>query len=287
MPKKADLLPRFQASQPLPNPQQEQAAQHLGRCIRRLTKNNQAALEARRHDATKLSKRRDLVWHRVLGAHATLGNSRGAEGVNARRSDFAFEKFYKLSPAMRRRRAEKLFAEAKVRMPQQKARWLVANVDRVAKMGGLAAAKAQLDGLTQRDAFLRWWKQFDGIGDKYARNIMMDLCHPAFRQSIAVDARLQRVLRRLGLKLKAYPDAERFFLRTAACAKVDGWTLDRIVYEHLSEVLSSLSDLNFAATPNASTGPKDRKTLARALFALSKQGNLKLSQIEALIEEFL
>ena len=43
-----------------------------------------------------------------------------------------------------------------------------------------------------------------GIGDKYARNIMMDVYHEDFRDSIAVDARIKAVSERLGLSFASY-----------------------------------------------------------------------------------
>ena len=45
-------------------------------------------------------------------------------------------------------------------------------------------------------------REFKGIGAKYSRNIMMDTYHPEFRDSIAIDQRIKKVSRTLGLMKK-------------------------------------------------------------------------------------
>src|ERR1700751_2251009 len=61
-------------------------------------------------------------------------------------------------------------------------------------------------------------EQFKGIGPKYARNILMIVYHPDFRQSIAVDERIKSVSRELGLSFGSYDEEEQFYVNVAARA---------------------------------------------------------------------
>jgi hypothetical protein len=124
---------------------------------------------------------------------------------------------------------------AKVRMPDRKAEWLSAAFDRIATMGGPAAAKLELQNREGRAGKIEFWREFDGIDEKYSRNIMMDVYHPEFRNSIAVDSRIKKISKALGLYFKNYDDAERFFLSVAQQVGIEGWELDRIMYRFLKE----------------------------------------------------
>ncbi|HEY3853400.1 MAG TPA: hypothetical protein VGO67_03290 [Verrucomicrobiae bacterium] len=78
-------------------------------------------------------------------------------------------------------------------------------------------------------------KSFSGIGDKYARNIMMDVYHPEFRDSIAVDARIKALSNALGVSFDSYADHERFYLSVAHDAGLNGWELDRLIFHFQDE----------------------------------------------------
>jgi hypothetical protein len=52
--------------------------------------------------------------------------------------------------------------------------------------------KADLCTQPGRDGKIAFLKTFHGIGDKYARNILMDVYHREFRDSIAYDERLKK-----------------------------------------------------------------------------------------------
>jgi endonuclease III len=69
--------------------------------------------------------------------------------------------------------------------------------------------------LTQpgREAKIRFLQTFPGIGPKYARNIMMDVYHEDFRNSIALDVRIKAISDSLGLSFSSYADHESFYLR--------------------------------------------------------------------------
>ena len=57
----------------------------------------------------------------------------------------------------------------------------------------------------EKTAKIQFLKTFKGIGQKYARNMMMDVYDKDFRDSIAIDARIDGILDKLGLKLSRMP----------------------------------------------------------------------------------
>lgn len=75
---------------------------------------------------------------------------------------------------------------------------------------------------------------------KYARNIMMDVYHKDFRNSIALDARIKGISSALGLKFSSYAEHESFYLNVARDAGINGWDLDRLLFNFRKEVESRL-----------------------------------------------
>lgn len=81
---------------------------------------------------------------------------------------------------------------------------------------------------------------FPGIGQKYARDIMMDCYHPFFNDKVALDSRIRSISIELGLDLKKYSEHEKFYLNIAREAGIEGWELDRLIYGHKGEFLNAL-----------------------------------------------
>ena len=181
----------------------------------------------------------EFVWYELLLSFSTMGNSRGKQGLIDDRENFARVQFKHLeglkSSSARLKELQAVLHAAKVRMPDRKAGWLSAAFDRVAAMGGPGAAKLELQNREGRAGKIDFWRAFEGIGEKYSRNIMMDVYHPEFRNSIAVDARIEKISKALGLSFKNYDDVEQFFLSVAQQAGIEGWELDRIMYRFLDE----------------------------------------------------
>lgn len=123
-------------------------------------------------------------------------------------------------------------------MPSIKARYILGCFEQVQQLGGLKAAKAKLLASPDREAKLVFLKSFSGIGDKYARNIMMDVYHPEFRDCIAVDSRIKALSDALGLRFGSYADHENFYLSVAHDAGLNGWELDRLIFNYQGEFLS-------------------------------------------------
>ncbi len=87
---------------------------------------------------------------------------------------------------------------AKVRMADKKAGWLADAFEQIATAGGPSRVKKDLLTRDGREGKIAFWLEFKGIGKKYSRNIMMDVYHPEFHDSIAIDQRIKKISLTLG-----------------------------------------------------------------------------------------
>jgi hypothetical protein len=69
-----------------------------------------------------------------------------------------------------------------------------------------------------------------GIGKKYARDMMMDAYHPDFHDSVALDSRVKSITDALGLTFGSYEDHEQFYMDVGRRAGLNGWEVDRVLY---------------------------------------------------------
>jgi len=188
-------------------------------------------------------ERPDFIWHYLLQSFSTMGNSRGWHGLICNPNNYKKVRFIalaELNPQQRLSVLERVLADAKVRMPLKKAQWLAGNYDYINSLGGLKLAKEKLLNIPGKEAKIAFLKTFDGIGDKYARNIMMDVYHEDFRNSIAIDDRIKTISNELGLSFTTYKEHEEFYLKIAHEAGMNGWELDRLMYNFKDEILERL-----------------------------------------------
>jgi hypothetical protein len=217
----------------------------LANAVRALTQIDEVRLklEELKKDARYLQKPH-FLWLSLVESMSSMGNSRGYDGLfrdPANYERITFEALSLLSPEERFRELARTLSTAAVRMPDRKAEWLVADFDFIQRIGGPAKAKDELLNQPGRDAKVAFLKRLAGIGDKYARNIFMNVYHPEFRQSIAVDSRIESVLEALGLnELKNYEAREQFLVEAAKEAGVDGWDLDRMLYNFKDQLFARL-----------------------------------------------
>ena len=125
-------------------------------------------------------------------------------------------------------------------MPYKKADYILGCFEYVTRLGGPEAAKAKLLAQPGREAKISFLQSFPGIGPKYARNIMMDVYHEDFRDSIALDVRIKAISEALGLSFASYADHERFYLDVAREVGLNRWELDRLLFNFRPEVESRL-----------------------------------------------
>lgn len=202
-----------------------------------------ARLEELKADGLTMRSRADFVWYFMLTSFATMGNSRGYDGLmadpeNMRR--LAYDVLAGESPEDCRSTIESVFRKAKIRMPSKKAGWLAANLEMIKGLGGLAAVNVAAFAQNGREAKISFLRQFNGIGDKYARNIWMDVYDSDFRNSIAVDERIKSISRALGVAFKSYEEHERFYQRLAEDAGLEPWEVDRVLYWNLDRALHAM-----------------------------------------------
>lgn len=204
-----------------------------------------AEIEERKRVGILNRERNDFVWYHLITSLATQGNSRGYANLMADARSIErlrFDSLGKLPPSERLAAIEETFRSAKIRMAASKARNLAANYDIIAgKLGGIDSANKQ--AFAQSDMFLKkaFFMQFKGIGEKYGRNIWMDVYDVDFRSSIALDVRLEKVVSLLGIDGLSYEDKEEYLQEIAVEAGVEPWELDRLCYHFTSDVLSALS----------------------------------------------
>ncbi len=189
-----------------------------------------------------LRRRADLLWLLLVQSAATHGNSRGWAGLCADSNAMASIAYSVLAPLRwhaRRSQLLKALKQGKVRMPAVKAKRLASNVTLIARRGGVRAATKSMLALQGQESKLKFIREFEGIGEKYGRNIWMDIYDPSFRNCIAVDDRVKKIAGALGFKRKGlrYADYERFFVSIAADAALEPWELDRLLYYYTDHFL--------------------------------------------------
>lgn len=187
--------------------------------------------------------RPDFLWHYLLQSFAVMGRAAGLQGLIGNKDNYErvrYEALTRLSGSARATQVEQTCRAAKIRMPSLKARFILECFEQVKKIGGPEAAKKKLLAEVGRNAKIQFLKAFSGIGDKNARNIMMAVYHEDFRNSIAIDARIKALSQAWGLSFRSYADHEEFYLSIAAEAGLNGWELDRLMFNFQSEFLTKV-----------------------------------------------
>lgn len=204
----------------------------------RLAELKEEAQARREHD--------DQLWHLIILSFATWGNSRGhvlaTEESNYKR--VSWERVQEFDAAAEGRSLEAHFEsvlrDCNVRYPSRKAGYLVKNVDLIEGFGGPAAAMTAAEEKDGWEAKVNFLKQFTGLGDKYARNVWMDIHHPDVRDVIALDTRIQNISEVLGLEDRTYESEEEFYTGVAADVGLSPWELDRVLYRYTDDIEAKL-----------------------------------------------
>ena len=239
-------IPRpVRSSATAPPPPREGAAEQaerLATVLADLAVTKSVELEEMKPRSSTL-ERDDGLWKLLLQAFATLGSSVGYAGLIDDPENYnrvTFEAIEALEPTQRVPEVKTVMRRAKVRYPDRKAKMLVQNFELVCDMGGPKKARDLLLEQPGREGKMAFLKRFKNIGDKYSRDILMDCYHPEFRDSIALDTRVKSITDALGLEFSSYEAHEQFYLGVAELAGLDGWTVDRLIYNWREEVLSGL-----------------------------------------------
>lgn len=183
-------------------------------------------------------KRPDFIWHFLLQSFSTMGRAAGWHGLIGNKENYSkvtFEALAKLNSSQRENVVRSTCRAAKIRMPDKKAGFILGCFEHIQKMGGLEKANELLHTACGREGKIKFLISFPGIGPKYARNIMMDVYHEDFRDSIAIDVRIKAISDALGVTFGNYSEHENFYLESARLAGINGWELDRLLFNFRSE----------------------------------------------------
>jgi hypothetical protein len=153
-------------------------------------------------------------------------------------------------------------------MPDLKADYICGCWERIHVLGGPQAARDQLLALPGRDAKIAFLKTFPGIGDKYSRNLLMDVYHEDFRDSIAIDARIKSIANAHGLTFRSYSEHEQFWLEVARLAGLNGWELDRLLFRFTRE-FKPASGTAPKSSPQPAIQPAKKPTALRSTTAIN------------------
>ncbi|MCX7411136.1 MAG: hypothetical protein NTZ32_23925 [Planctomycetales bacterium] len=200
--------------------------------VRTLAVEQRAELERLKQEASGLA-RPDFIWHYLIQSFSTMGRAYGWHGLVGNQDNYrhvTYPVLAALSPEARKQQVHQICRVARIRMPDRKANFILACFDYVQQLGGPENAKSLLLAECGRDAKIRFLRTFPGIGPKYARNIMMDVYHEDFRDSIALDVRILAISEKLGLSFPTYAAHEEFYLGVACEAGLNGWELDRLLF---------------------------------------------------------
>jgi hypothetical protein len=168
-----------------------------------------------------------------------MGRASGWRGLIGNKSNYervTYEVLAALTPKARETQVREVCRSAKVRMPDRKADFILGCFRHKKKLGGSKAAKAKLLAQLGREGKIAFVRTFPGIGPKYARNIMMDVYHEDFRDTIALDTRILAISKSLGLSFASYAEREKFYLSVDTEAGLNEWELDRLLFDFRSEV---------------------------------------------------
>jgi hypothetical protein len=219
----------------------ESMRQRLLGALRHLTPDMKETLRKRKEEGLEQRDRPDFIWHSLLQSFATMSNARGWDGLVGNKANYnliTFEALSGLNSVERLERLDKVLRASKVRRLGKKAAWLGLNHEMIVEMGGPEEARRQALAQNGREGKLAFMQRFHGIGDKYARIIWMDVYHPDFRNAIAVDERIKRITEALGYSFKNFAEHERFYQEIAREASLEGWEVDRLLYNLQGEFLA-------------------------------------------------
>jgi hypothetical protein len=185
-------------------------------------------LERTKADSLRWVAHPDRPWNGVVLSAATRGGSARWERNVAPR--YEAELFWTVLDGLSAG-ARRLRFESVGRFWRRTADWLEAVYRHICGNGGPTVIRAALATL-DAEAVISFWKTFPDVGDKYARNIMMDIYDSRFRDGrFAVDSRIMSLLPDLGYQGRnRYSDQEAFLTALAYEVGIEGWELDRLLY---------------------------------------------------------
>jgi len=199
-------------------------------------------IEKQKRTAEQRQERSDTLWFELILSMSTWQGSSGSDLATEEEyySEVTYDKLLQMPEKERIEHLKQVLLNAGVNMHEKKSRYISSHVNRIESIGGLDAAQQEFESKNGKDAKMEFLKQFKGIGDKYSRNIGMDLFHPDFRNTVALDTRIRNVTDELDIEFDSYEQEEEFYIVVADRLGVTPWELDRILYRYTDEVIESV-----------------------------------------------
>lgn len=184
-----------------------------------------------------IEERDDIIWYLLLQSFSTMGRSTGWNGIIGNENNYNLLSYEHLKTLeddkLRLEHVNQICRSASLRFPNDKTVYILKCFNYIgANFGSLLKVKNGLLSRVGRDEKIEFLKRFPGIGDKYARNMMMDIYHEDFRDSIAIDIRIKSISQSWYLSFENYEEHEKFYLEVAKLACLEGWELDRLMYRY-------------------------------------------------------
>lgn len=110
-------------------------------------------------------------------------------------------------------------------------------------VGGPERMARTWNGHNQPDSLLRWLKTFPMIGDKYARNMCMDVSLPLMLDHIALDHRIHALcdLVEGAPRRIPYRRREGWLRGIAGALGINGWYIDRLLFGRYEEIKAAIT----------------------------------------------
>lgn len=109
---------------------------------------------------------------------------------------------------------------------------LMATFQRFCEFGGPGVVAQTWNAHDEERSLLRWLRTFPMIGEKYSRNMCMDVAHPLVLDHIALDHRINALCNRVigAPSSGSYDMRERWLYEVAVDLGINGWYLDRLLF---------------------------------------------------------
>ncbi|WP_288338440.1 hypothetical protein [uncultured Sphingomonas sp.] len=206
--------------------------------LKKLAVEHADALAASKRAAIEHGRHSDWPWNGIVLSAATLGGSwRWEKRVQPiYDAELSWRALLGLTAEERRQRFNKVGGYWR-----RTSAFLERVYGRLLEEGGPEGSRSTLEEMSGPE-ILAFWAAFDGVGPKYARNIMMDIHHPSFRRDyFAIDSRIQKLLPVLGYTgPNRYESMEAFLNKLAADTGMEGWDLDRLLYQRHDDLIARI-----------------------------------------------
>jgi hypothetical protein len=201
----------------------------------------------------------DWIWNALVGSMATYGSAKRAKNIEPFRAQLAWSALADVTPDDRRSFLRTVMNLTSQRPgPDRKGDWLANNFESLLKSGGPGEFRTRFEvcrQLSNVEQLLGMLDEFEGIGEKYARNIIMDAALDIGMRFVAIDDRLKKIGAWLipGFEQLPYREQERLFAELGEQAGLpNAWTLDRLLFHSYGE------DLAFKQQIGAQGGASNR-----------------------------